>query len=223
MRSVGIGIWRLGERLGLNVIGATEGPAITSDAERSRAFEELIASAQGRDGLVDVARSPYPVHEFLTYLVDRHGLLLHGSNHSTLAVLEPQPAHDLDTQLFAVVACDDGIWPLFYAVVARDRVDGVMTACTHIGRGSRRRRFYVSAVYGDPESASTWTDGVVYALPRTGFRREWGNEWVSSEAVQPKLHIPVQPTDYPLRDTVVGLTPSLGVRGVIRRLRAARP
>ena len=188
-----------------------------------RTFEELIASAQGRNGLVDVARSPYPVHEFLTYLVDRHGLLLHGSNHTTLTLLEPQPAHDLDTELLAVVACDDGIWPLFYAVVARDCVDGVVTACTHIGRGSRRRRFYVSAVFGDPASPATWTDGVVYALPRTGFRREWGNEWVSSEPVQPQLRIPVRPTDYPLRHTVVGLTPSLGVRGVIRRLRSARP
>lgn len=222
MRSVGIGIWRLGERLGLNVIGATEVPA-TSDAERSRAFEALIASAQDRDGLVEVARSPYPVHEFLTYLVDRHNLLLHGSNHTTLTLLEPQQARDLDTELLAVVACDDGIWPLFYAVVNRDQVDGVVTACTHIGRGSRRRRFYVSAVYGDPAAPATWTDGVVYALPRTGFRREWGNEWVSSAPVQPRLRIPVQPTDYPLRHTVVGLAPSLGVRGVIRRLRAARP
>lgn len=222
MRSVGIGIWRLGERLGLNVIGAAEVPA-TSDDERSRAFEALIASAQDRDGLVEVARSPYPVHEFLTYLVDRHNLLLHGSNHTTLTLLEPQQARDLDTELLAVVACDDGIWPLFYAVVNRDQVDGVVTACTHIGRGSRRRRFYVSAVYGDPAAPATWTDGVVYALPRTGFRREWGNEWVSSAPVQPRLRIPVQPTDYPLRHTVVGLTPSLGVRGVIRRLRAARP
>jgi hypothetical protein len=223
VRSVGIGIWRLGERLGLNLVGATEVPASAGDPEQLRTFEALIASAQSRDGFVDVARSPYPVYEFLTYLVDHHGLLLHGSNHSTLTVLEPQPAHDLDTVLLAVVACDDGIWPLFYAVVARDRVDRVVTACTHIGHGSRRRRFYVAALYGDPEAPATWTDGVVYALPRTGFRREWGNEWVTSESVQPRLRIPVQPTDYPLRHTVVGLTPSLGVRGVIRRLRAARP
>ena len=93
---------------------------------------------------------PYPLHELLTYLVDRHGLLLHGSNHTTLETLEPQPARDLDTALLAVVACDDGIWPMFYAVVARDRVEGVLTACTHIGRGSRRRRFYLFAVVGAP-------------------------------------------------------------------------
>ena len=214
-------MWRLGERLGLNVIGATEGPRVTNDDDRRETFERLIAAARAGDGTLDP--SPYPAHELLTYLVDRHGLLLHGSNHVALDVLEPQPARDLDTSLHAVVACDDGIWPLFYAVVARERVEGVVTACTHIGRGSRRRRFYVAALYGDPESPATWTDGVVYAVPRTGFRREWGNEWVSSEAVRPQLRIPVQPTDYPLRHTVVGLTSSLGVRGAIRRLRAARP
>ena len=71
---------------------------------------------------------------------------------------------------------------------------------------------------------STFTDGVVYALPRAGFRREWGNEWVSPEAVRPQL----QPSrrqaraDFPLLDTVVELSSPLGVRRVIRQLRAAK-
>ncbi len=215
-------MWRLGERLRLNVIGATEGPRVASDDDRRETFERLIAMARGQDGTVDTAACHYPVHELLTYLIDRHGLLLHGSNHTALEVLEPQPAKDLDTSLHAVVACDDGIWPIFYAVVARDRVDGVLTACTHIGRGARRRRTYLFAVFGDADSAGTWTDGVVYALPRVGFRREWGNEWVNPDAVRPALRVHVRPTDFPLKDTVVGLSPPLRVRGVIRRLRAAK-
>jgi hypothetical protein len=158
------------------------------------------------------------VHELLTHLVDRHGLLLHGSNHRRLEVLEPQPARDLDTTLHAVVACDDGVWPIFYAVVARNRVEGVVTACTHIGS----RRHYVFALFGAPSEPDTWVDGVVYALPRQGFRREWGNEWVSPDAVRPRLRIPVQPTDFPLVDTVVGLTSPPAFREIIRRLRAAK-
>ena len=158
----------------------------------------------------------------MTHLVDRHGLLLHGSNHTALEVLEPQPARDLDTTLLAVVACDDGIWPIFYAVVARDRVEGVLTACTHLGRGSRRRRFYLFAVYGDPAEPSTFTNGVVYALPRAGFRREWGNEWVNPAPIRPQLRIKVRPADFPLFDTVVGLSSPKGIRDVIRRLRAAK-
>ena len=222
MRSLGIGVWRLGERLGIDLIGATEGPRVEGDTARTETFERLIAAARAGDGTVAARGCPYPLHELLTYLVDRHGLLLHGSNHTTLEALEPQPARDLDTALLAVVACDDGIWPIFYAVVARDRVDGVVTACTHIGRGSRRRRFYLFAVVGAPATGSTFADGVIYALPRAGFRREWGNEWVSPDAVRPQLRIHVRPADFPLLDTVVGLSPPLGFRGVLRQLRAAK-
>ena len=203
-------------------MGATEAPRTTNDEVRRETFEQLIAAARGEDGTVDTARCPYPVHELLTHLVDRHGLLLHGSNHTALEILEPQRAHDFDTELLAVVACDDGIWPIFYAVVARDRVEGVLTACTHVGRGRRRRRFYLFAVYGDPAAQSTFTDGIVYALPRAGFRREWGNEWVNPDPVRPQLRIHVHPPDFPLLDTVVGLSSSVGVRQVVRRLRAAK-
>lgn len=222
VRSFGIGVWRLGERLGLDPVGATEVPRTPSDATRQLTFERLIASARAGDGTVDTSACPYPVHELLTYLVDRHGLLLHGSNHDALDVLEPQPARDLDTSLHAVVACDDGIWPMFYAVVARDRVDGVVTACTHIGRGSHRRRFYVFALLGDAAAPTAWTQGVVYALPRRGFRREWGNEWVSPDPVRPQLRIPVRSADFPLLDTVVGLSVPTGFRSVLRALRAAK-
>ena len=218
-RSLGIGVWRLGERLGLDPVGAHALPRTKGDAAREEAFERLIASARAGDGTVDAAACPYPVHELLTYLVDRHDLLLHGSNHVALEALEPQPARDADTVLHAVVACDDGIWPMFYAVVARDRVDGVVTACTHIGR---RRRFYVFALLGDAAAPTTWTEGVVYALPRTGFCREWGNEWVNPDPVRPELRVRVRPADFPLLDAVVGLTPPLGFRSAIRALRAAK-
>jgi hypothetical protein len=134
-------------------------------------------------------------------------------------VLEPRPAQDFGTELLAVVATDDGIWPLFYALLARERVQFIFTACTHFGRPPRLRRLYVHAIAGDPEAAETWTDGAVYVLPRTGFRREWGNEWASAEPVRPLLRVPVRPDDFPLLDTVVGLKE---LRRVGRQLRAAK-
>ena len=213
-------IWRLGERLGINLIGGNEVPRTADEHTRTETFERLIAAAREGDGTVDLEGCPYPAHELLTYLVDRHGLLLHGSNHTGLEVLEPQPARDLDTTLHAVVACDDGIWPMFYAVVARDQVGGVVTACTHLGRRSGRRRFYVFALFGDPAASTTWTSGAVYALPRAGFRREWGNEWVNAAPVRPDLRIPVEPADFPLLENVVGLSTPAGARSVIRALRA---
>ena len=188
--------WRIGVQLGLPVPGSTEGPTVAPDAQRDEAFERLITAARAGNGTIDTGACTYPVHEFLSYLVLEHGLLLHGSNHCELELLEPRPARDFETELLAVVACADGIWPLFYAVVARDRVDYVFTACLHVGK----RCFYMFGVGGDP--SASWTDGAVYALPRAGFRREWGEEWVSANAVRPVLRVPVSAVDFPLRHAV---------------------
>jgi hypothetical protein len=203
-RSLGVAAWRLGERLGIDVAGATEGPRFTMDAERRETFESLIAAARAGDGTIDAASCPYPLHELLTYLVVEHDLLLHGSNDAALGVLEPKPARDYETELTAVVACDDGIWPIFYAVVARDRVREVFTACTHLGRPPSLRRFYMFAIGADSAAAASWTRGAVYALPRAGFRREWGHEWVRAEPVRPLLRVPVGPEDFPLHESVIG-------------------
>jgi hypothetical protein len=199
----GVLVWRLCERLGLDVAGATEGPPIATDDVRRRSFDALIAAAREGDGTLAAATCPYPLHELLTHLVVEHDLLLHGSNDATLEVLEPRPARDWDTELRAVVACDDGIWPIFYAVIARERVEGVFTACLHVGR----RRLYTFATSGDPADPASWTAGAVYALPRSGFRREWGREWVSARPVRPLLRILVDWEDFPLRHAVVAATP----------------
>jgi hypothetical protein len=221
MRSVGPFAWRVAERLGLNT-GATEGPPVATDPASRAVFDELIASARDGDGTIDVASCPSPIHELLTYLVSERGYLLHGSNDPGLRVLEPRPARDLGTELLAVVACDDGIWPLFYAVVDRERIEAMFTNCMHVGRPPRQRRFYMFAIVADPAAEETWTPGVVYALPRDGFRPEWGNEWVSEHRVRPLLRIPVAPEDFPLRESVVGLSDTGELRRVIRHLRASR-
>ena len=210
-------VWGVCERLGLDVAGSTEAPPVALDEPRRAAFEELVAGGE----TIHAAACPYPAHELLTYLVLERGLLLHGSNDVTLDVLEPRPAHDFGTELEAVVACDDGIWPLFYAVIARDRTDRMFTACLHVGRPPRLRRFYAFATVSDPADAASWTTGAVYALPRTGFRREWGREWVTADAVRPVLRVLVRPEDFPLRETVVRTTPEQ-FRRLFPHLRAAK-
>lgn len=218
---MGTVVWRLGERLGIDVVGATEGPPFRPDRAARETFDGLIAAVRAGDGTIDAAECAYPVHELLSHLVVSYGLLLHGSNDTSLEVLEPRPAHDYDTELLAVVACDDGIWPIFYAVIARDRVDDLFTACAHLGRPPDQRRFYAFAIGEDPTAAATWTRGAVYALPREGFRREWGQEWVNPGPVRPVLRVLVGPEDFPLRDTVVATTPEQ-FRRIFPHLRAAK-
>ena len=221
-RSLGVAAWRLGERLGIDLAGATEGPRFVTDEKRRETFDSLIAAARAGDGAVDVAACPYPLHELLSHAVVEHGVLLHGSNDPGLDLLVPRPARDWETELVAVVACDDGIWPIFYAVVARERVDGVFSACLHLGRVPRLRRYYMFAIGGDPAAETSWTRGAVYALPGAGFRREWGREWATDQPVRPLFRVPVGPDDFPLRDAVVGLSGADEFRRVTHHLRAAK-
>jgi hypothetical protein len=203
MRRVLFNAWRAAERLGIRL--ATEGPAYAPTDARSEEVDALIARARAEGGVLDASSTAVPAHELLTHLVERHGLLLHGSNHTELDVLEPRPAPDFGTRIEAVVAADDGIWPLFYAVIARERIGGVFTACMHLGRRPSLRRLYFFRVFGaDPGEEATWTNGAVYALPRDGFRHEWGNEWLRSTEVEPALRVLVRPSDFPLRDAVTG-------------------
>jgi hypothetical protein len=201
LRRVLFNVWRLAERLGVRL--GTKGPAYAPTAAQREAMDALVARARAEGGVIDASSTGFPAHELLTHLVVQHGLLLHGTNNTELDVLEPRPARDFGTQVEVVVAADDGIWPLFYAVIARQRVDGVFTACMHLGRVPRLRRFYMFRLFGaDPEDDTTWTDGAVYAVPRAGFRREWGNEWLRDTEVTPELRVLVRPSDFPLRHVV---------------------
>src|SRR5207245_8370937 len=75
-----VAAWRLSERVGIDLAGATEGPPYRPDLERNRVLTQLTEAAQAGDGTIDPSSCPYPVHELLTYLVVERGLLLHGSN-----------------------------------------------------------------------------------------------------------------------------------------------
>jgi hypothetical protein len=201
LRRVLFNIWRVAERLHIRL--STEGPTHAPPDAQLLEMDALVARARVDGGVIDGSSLAYPAHELLTHLVLRYGLLLHGTNNRELEVIEPRRAHDFGTHVEAVVAADDGIWPLFYAVVARDRVEGVFTACLHVGRPPRQRRFYMFRVFGaDPHKGTTWTHGAVYAVQRAGFWREWGNEWLRSTGVTPVLRVLVRPSDFPLRHVV---------------------
>ena len=201
LRSVLFNVWRLAERLGIRL--GTEGPTYAPTDAQREAMDALVVGARAGGGVIDASSTGFPAHELLTHLAVQHGLLLHGTNNTELEVLKPQPARDFGTHVEVVAAADDGIWPLFYAVVARQHVEGVFTACMHLGRVPRLRRFYMFRVFGaDPHKETTWTHGAVYAVQRAEFWREWGNEWLRGTEVTPVLRVLVRPSDFPLRHVV---------------------
>jgi len=194
-----VGRWLLG--LGVNVLFLVEGPRLEVDAERAAAYDALLAGG----GEIDY-RLAHPRHEFLSYAVQRCGLLAHGSCAPLIEEFEPRPANEGGGIQFGVHAASDGIWPLFFATVSRGRHPGpqaVVNGCTHAGSGDRLRRYYFFAISNDPEDPVTWTDGIVYLLPRTTFRRLRAEEWLSEVPVRPLAWLRVGPDDFPFRRSTV--------------------
>jgi hypothetical protein len=140
-----VGDGRLLLRLGINLLDIVEGPRLAVDGSKARLFDDALTVAGQGDGLVDY-RLPHPKHEFLSYVVHRRGLLAHGLNLDNIVLFEPREANDSGTYLTGVYAADDGIWPMFFATVARGggRL-GLYNGAHHIGRGARVRRLYLAS------------------------------------------------------------------------------
>lgn len=182
-------------QIGVNALDMVEGPPLAVDADRAAAYDELLRTG----GLIDY-RLASPKHEFLSYAVARHGLLAHGSNRDDIEEFEPRPAHEAGKIQLFVHAASDGIWPIYFATVARPAGRNVLcNGCAHVGRGDRLRRYYFFGISGDPDDDASWTDGMVYLLPASTFRRHSGEEWISSTRVRPMARLRVGPDDFPFR------------------------
>lgn len=185
-----------------------ESPAMTLDPAQERAFAELAtAVVAGGGGIVDY-ELPYPKHEFLRYLVEKHGVFLHGTNDPAIPRLVPRPQTLFrgGGAIEAVFATPDDIWCMFYAIVNNAGFSGSKrNGCVRAtGRGGRVRKFYWFSLSRPmlvrPEA---FCDGYVYILPGATFGpTAVPDEWVSPEPVAPLAKLPIRPDDFPFFDEI---------------------
>jgi hypothetical protein len=159
-------------------------------------------------GIVD-STADAPRWWLLHHLTHR-GYLLHGSNNSEIDEFEPRANFDAHNvrHVEGVFASDDAIWPIYFATADRNGGRrGLINWCEHVGSGAR----YLFALEGEP----SWVDGMVYALPSETFEATPSSrELVSLVAVRPRLRVPVEPGDFPLRDKTIGFRRGESVRRV---------
>jgi hypothetical protein len=189
-------------------------PELPSSDEAIRAFEVLWGATlqRGQGSMIDYALS-YPKYEFLSYLVERKGLLLHGSNHAKIKLLLPlRMSSDVTSygNLDAVYACSDGIWSIYYAIAHRKCPKvSLKSFCRRVVEpdGAVKRHYYFS-LHEEMHKSKPWTEGMVYVLPRETFRQlknELGQlveEWASEEPVLATAKLPVCAQDFPFLDCV---------------------
>jgi len=198
-------------------------PEVRWSGDVEEVLERLYKGAvvPGAGGWLE-APLPVPKWVFLCWLADAKGLLLHGSGNRDIAVFEPRQPNDDSPDDFskqrAVFAAGDGIWPTFYAVLDRERyplrmLNGALRFELPSGELSDMRYFF--SVTGEVLRQQPWREGVVYILPREGFRqgpppyglggwRVHEPHWANPEPVRPLAKLRVRPTDFPFLERVRG-------------------
>lgn len=211
-----IALGELALRAGLD-LGMLEGPPLAVPAQMRGDLDELLEELH--DGYIDHPLDR-PKHEFLSYLVHARGYLLHGSGSPQLEQLTPTRATDHGARsVDAVFATSDGIWPLFFATLDRERAGSLWNGCLHVRRGGVLRRYYFFFTEADPRDERIWRNGAIYVAPREPFVRTWiPNEWACPHPVLPFAKIAVSPADFPFRSRVLQLDPHLSPIGNLRRL-----
>lgn len=179
-----------------------------------RDFEHLFERdvLPGKGGVIqfDIA---HPKYHFLDYLVACRDTYLHGSNNTTLAVLEPRKATGIVTGQAetAVYATRDVLEAIFFAIIDRSKVPFFATRvdphCFFIARES---------VVHDP-----WTEGMVYILNRNTFEGSSGGFPVSYRTVAPVAKLLVDFSDFPLLDRVLPIDSTAQVRDKYQQFKQA--
>ena len=174
------------------------------------------------DGLLDTTLSmgecptiqttlPWPKWQFLCYLAEWRDLALHGSGDSNITLFEPRQSNDLSEfgNQKAVYAASDGLWAMYFAIVDRDCVMSITTACVRLAdpSGILGGPYYVFSVSQSALPGQPWRTGTVYLLPRGPFTVQSpmtvGSTSVhiaqlaSLVPVQPLAKLTVTPTDFP--------------------------
>jgi len=177
------------------------------------AFARLYTEAvlPGHGGTLDYTLAA-PKWQFLCWLCDTQDILLHGSGNPGIREFEPRKSNDLDEfgNRRAVYAASDGIWPLFFAIVDRDRyVRSLINACFRVvgADSARSDPYYFFSVNDDALPHQPWRLGTIYILPRAGFEQQPREsyrgaeldiaQWASLVPVQPLARVAVSPDDFP--------------------------
>lgn len=183
------------------------------------AFDYLLDEAleRGPERAIDY-RLAAPRWQFLCHAA-RRGLVLHGSGNANIACFEPRkPA---DRSAFggrrAVFAAMDGIWPVYFAILDRDRYPMMLVnSCMSITGPDGRTGgpYYFFSITATALEQEPWREGTVYLLPGDGFEAQPETliagaavrvaQAANPAPVKPLAKVTVRPEDFPFLRQIRG-------------------
>ena len=187
-------------------------PAMPVDAATRAQFEVLHATALTADGKRIDYRLDAPLWQFLCFLTDEKQILLHGSGNPDIDHFEPRKANDVAEfgDRRAVYAASDGIWPLYFAILDRERYP--MTLINSSIRlvledGGQSDPWYFFSITDTALAQRPFREGTIYLPPRAGFEAQpplryrgrdiHVQQLAGPNEVTPLARLTVSPEDFP--------------------------
>lgn len=196
-------------------------PIMEIDSQTRYNFDRLLARLKAEATITQIDYTfPVPKWQFLCYLADQYGVILHGTGDTHIQVFEPRPSNDLNEfgAQTAVYAARDGLWAVFFAILDRGRYSmSTSNACIRLvdeaGQVSEPR--YVFSISHSALRQQPWRKGTVYLLPGDTFVNQPSLQFgayevrlpqmASLEPVKPFAHLEVAPEDFPFLKNIRGI------------------
>lgn len=126
--------------------------------------------------------------------------MLHGSNNKVITEFEPRRQTLYNGKYVdAVFATKDGYWPLFFATLDKNKIQGSFrNGCLQTSNGNK---YYFFSITQETYFNNPWTNGMIYFLPDESFEKASNgivsfDEWISKHPVKPIARLEVDPEDF---------------------------
>ncbi|MBK8900067.1 MAG: hypothetical protein IPM53_02680 [Anaerolineaceae bacterium] len=187
-------------------------PEMILDAGKAADFAALLDEVLGGRGRFLDYTLPYPKHEFLRYLAQQEMFIFHGSPRADIDEFSTRrTSMELKDKsgrgnVQGIYGTHDGLWPLFFAVVDRDKITGSIRNGVQFFQNDDGDEVgvYNFSINQDWLDKNPWRSGTLYVLPRKTFRQMplsagggLSNEWVSEVPVRPLVRLTIEPEDFP--------------------------
>ncbi len=164
--------------------------------------------------------SSYPLYMFLNYVIEKKGLVVHGSNHPSINLFEPKNSSLFNGKpIKAVFASSDGVWSLFFSVQNRkDYVGSIRNLCLSVTTTKGKSGYYYFSTNND--GSNRWTDGTIYFFPKSQFKQGGiKDEWVCETELEPLAKLSVIPSDFPFIEQVrIHRETESGIRTIMKSI-----
>lgn len=176
-----------------------QAPKIVFSNQEIKEYNKIFEEAMNGNEVIRYTSS-YPKYRFIVYISISKNVLIHGSNNKFIHEFESRrQTLNNGEHVEGVFATKDGIWPVFYAVFDKSKLQGnIRNACLKLRKGSK---FHYYSITQESNKKWPWINGMIYFLPMNTFNKVsdgivYSDEWISKESVVPIARIEVSPGDF---------------------------